>query len=257
MVAMPMGLACWILGIPIFLVEPNIRAGMANKILSQFAEKAFSVPESDARIKFKCTTLETGNPVVGKFSANEIRKTAQNILVLGGSQGARILCDVTLRIFSKLITHGFRGKLLLQSGEKNLEDAMQLKQTLKLGAECEVAPFILDMAAKLAWADVVIARAGAMTLTEVALAQVPSLLIPFPSAADDHQRVNAKILADRNAAIVVEEKDKAFEANLEQALWSLVNASSYSHRKILAQHLGRFAKPQAAREIVSEILISL
>lgn len=257
-VSMPLGLACWLRSIPIFLIEPNIRAGIANVILSRFARKAFTVMGSDALKKFHCPTLETGNPVWGVFEANPIREKAKNLLILGGSQGARVLCHVGLNAFSRLKNRGVDIRLFLQSGEKNLEDAMELKKSLKLGDECEVGPFVDNIPQRLQWADVVIARAGAMTLTELSLSQVPCILVPFPQAADDHQRVNASLWAVAGAALLVDEKEKDFEKKLEDQLHLLVAApNSYEHRKKMSEVLGTFARPNATQKIVSEILAEL
>jgi UDP-N-acetylglucosamine--N-acetylmuramyl-(pentapeptide) pyrophosphoryl-undecaprenol N-acetylglucosamine transferase len=257
-VSMPVGLACWLRGVPIFVLEPNIRAGISNCILSRLAVKAFTVKGSDALNKFHCPTLETGNPVLGVFKINSIRPQAKNILVLGGSQGARVLCHVGLNAYSRLKNRGDELNIILQSGEKNLADAMELKNSLKLGANCEVIPFIHDIAEKLAWADVVVARAGAMTLTELSLTQIPSILVPFPHAADDHQRVNAALWAQAGAAILVDEKEKDFEKKLEDQIHNLTSASnSYEHRKKMSDNLGAFARPNAAEQIVKEILTQL
>jgi len=257
-VSMPVGLACWLKSVPIFLLEPNIRAGISNCVLSRFARKAFTVAGSDALTKFHCPTEETGNPVWGVFKANTIRHEAKNLLILGGSQGARILCHVGLNAFSRLKNRGVELNLFLQSGDKNLEDAMELKKSLKLGDDCEVSAFVEDMPKRLEWADVVIARAGAMTLTELSLTQIPSILVPFPQAADDHQRVNARLWAVAGAAVLVDEKEKDFEKKLEDELHQLIGAAnSYEHRKKMSENLGSFARPNAAQKIVSEILAEL
>jgi UDP-N-acetylglucosamine--N-acetylmuramyl-(pentapeptide) pyrophosphoryl-undecaprenol N-acetylglucosamine transferase len=257
-VSMPVGLACWLRGIPLFLVEPNIRAGISNKILSQFALKAFTIPGSDALKKFKCPTLDTGNPVMGSFELNPLRREAQNILILGGSQGARILCSVGLKIFKILREKGFRLQLLLQSGEKNFEESLKLKKDLNLNDECDIQPFLHNIPQKLTWADLVLARAGAMTLTELSLSCVPSILVPFPAAADDHQRVNARILENAGAVRVVDEKEKDFEVLLERNLSELLSASEgFRERSLMAKNMHKFARPQATQRIVSEILNSL
>ena len=250
-VSMPVGLACWLQAIPIYIVEPNIRAGIANRILSRFAEKAFTIPGSDALVRFFCDTVDTGNPVLGSFAPNELRKDARSLLILGGSQGARVLCQVGLNVFHRLRLRGVDCRLVLQSGEKNLDDATELKKTLKLGDECEIRPFIEDVPAALAAADVVVARAGAMTITELSLVQVPTIFVPFPAAADDHQRVNARVLVEAGAAIMVDEKEKDFELKLENALFGLLSESeSFGVRQQLAHAMIRFARPQAAKKIV-------
>ena len=257
-VSMPLGLACWLRRVPLFLVEPNIRAGIANKILSRMAMRAFTVQGSDALQKFHCPTEDTGNPVLGYFKVNPIRKEAKNLLILGGSQGARILCHVGLNAFSRLKNRGLVLNLILQSGDKNLEDALEIKKNLKLGEECQILPFMDDMASKLEWADVVIARAGAMTLSELSLAQVPSILVPFPQAADDHQRVNARMLVQGGAALMVDEKEKDFEKKLEDQIFSLLGVSdSFERRSAIAQQLATFARPGADKKIASEILSGL
>jgi len=253
-VSMPVGLACWLRNVPLYLVEPNICAGIANRLLSYFAVKAFTIPGSDALDKFFCKTYDTGNPVLGDFTATEIRREAKKLLILGGSQGARILCHIGLSVFSRLKARGVKCELLLQSGDKNLEDANEIKKSLKLGDDCEIRPFIENVSRELSLADVVIARAGAMTITELTLTQVPTIFVPFPAAADDHQRVNAKVLLDAGAARMVDEKQKGFEQNLENELYELMaGEKSYEKRLFLSNGMKSLARPHSAQLIVDKI----
>jgi UDP-N-acetylglucosamine--N-acetylmuramyl-(pentapeptide) pyrophosphoryl-undecaprenol N-acetylglucosamine transferase len=257
-VSVPVALGAIFRRVPYFILEPNIKAGIANKLLSRFAKKAFCAPASDALKLFSCPVLDTGNPVLGSFEVNPIRSEAKRILVLGGSQGARILCHVTLKLFSELKKRHSQCEMFLQSGEKNLEDSMEIFKSLNLDESCEIKPFIEDVSEKLIWADLVIARAGAMTLTELALTHMPAVLVPYPFAADDHQRVNAKILADAGAAYLMDEKDKDFELKLlELVEGALFSEDSHKIRLSLSQSMEGFSGPNAAQKIASEIFQTL
>ncbi len=255
-VSAPTALACVVRGIPLYLVEPNIRAGLANRLLSRFARQAFTVPGGDAMELFACPVLDAGNPVREGLRPTEIRAEAKRVLVFGGSQGAAALVRESISI-AKRLRFAERGLVLcLQTGEKNLETAERLKREAGLGTEVELKPFIDDVNATLAATDVVIARAGAMTVAELAVAGLPTIFVPFPHAADDHQRYNSRILESAGAAKLCDERDDGFSAKLESAVKELcLDEGHFERRRRLSEAFRRIGRPKAV-ETITELLLS-
>jgi UDP-N-acetylglucosamine--N-acetylmuramyl-(pentapeptide) pyrophosphoryl-undecaprenol N-acetylglucosamine transferase len=191
----PGGLMAWILRRPLIVHEQNAIPGFTNRILSLFATRVQHV----------------GNPVrpeISAIAAPEERMAARTgplrVLLLGGSQGARALNLVLAQTRDRLA-----GEELIdvwhQSGERWLDETRAA-----YGADADkvrLAPFIEDMASAYAWADIVICRAGAMTVSELTAAGVGAILVPFPHATDDHQTANARFLADRGAAVLLPEPE--------------------------------------------------
>jgi UDP-N-acetylglucosamine--N-acetylmuramyl-(pentapeptide) pyrophosphoryl-undecaprenol N-acetylglucosamine transferase len=128
------------------------------------------------------------------------------VLVVGGSLGAQVFNEVVPRALA-LIAAADRPAVRHQSGLKHIDAARVAYQSAGVAGDAEVIPFIEDMAAAYAWADVVVCRAGAMTIAELAAAGVASVLVPFPHAVDDHQTANAQFLASRNAALLIPQPD--------------------------------------------------
>jgi UDP-N-acetylglucosamine--N-acetylmuramyl-(pentapeptide) pyrophosphoryl-undecaprenol N-acetylglucosamine transferase len=254
-VSVPTALAGRAFGVPLYILEPNIRAGLANRVLSRLAVRAYAAPGSDARTALHCPVEELGNPVREDLRPNPLRERVTRLLVLGGSQGARALCQASLWMARDA---GFRERgvqLILQTGERNLKESEALKTELGLGAEVELLPFIRDIPSALEAADLVVARAGAMTVAELAVAGVPTIFVPFPFAADDHQRVNAEILAKAGACRVIDERQPAFESRLSAAITELAWAEdATTARRALAESFRRFARPRATAEIAQQIL---
>ncbi|HSS65118.1 MAG TPA: glycosyltransferase, partial [Gammaproteobacteria bacterium] len=167
------------------------------------------------------------------------------VLVLGGSQGARainrVLPDALAALPSKDVV-----EVRHQAGSLHLEDARALYA--KAGVEVEPVAFILDMAAAYAWADLVICRAGAMTVFEVAAAGVAAVLVPFPYAVDDHQTRNARFLCDADAAVLVREADLT-PALLCELL--LEFASARERLLTMATSARRLSVPDAAERVTA------
>jgi len=203
----PGGLAAWLLRRPLVIHEQNAIAGMTNKALSRFARvtlaaypKAFGRALPDTQV--------VGNPVREEIAAlpdPEARLAGHEgpvrVLVLGGSLGARALNESVPLAFAR-ISAEIDVDVRHQAGPRNLDDARESYAAVDWGegSRHEVLGYIDDMAGAFGWADFVIARAGAMTVAEIAAAGVGALFIPFPHAVDDHQRHNAAWLVDRGAA---------------------------------------------------------
>ena len=220
----PGGLAAWINRTPLIIHEQNARAGSTNKILSRFATQVFQAfPGTFQNVD----AITVGNPLRAEIAAlshaprREQDPQYLNVLILGGSRGARFLNahvpGALLAFESTLDTKQLRVRH--QCGDAEINDLRA--HYLPLGERVEVTAFIEDMAEAYEWADLVICRAGAMTVSELAIAGRASILVPFPYATDDHQTLNARFLADQGAAVVLPQEDD-FEQRLGAMLVELL-----------------------------------
>lgn len=201
-VTFPGGMMAALLGRPLVLHEQNSVAGLANRVLSAVADKVMTGFPNVLR-----NGEWVGNPVRADIAAVpppeqrfDGRSGPLSLLVVGGSLGAAALNDVVPRALAR-IPEEERPRVIHQAGAKQI-DAL-LASYADSGVAGELLPFIDDMAARYAEADLVICRAGALTIAELAAVGVASVLVPFPHAVDDHQTGNARFLADRGAAILV------------------------------------------------------
>ncbi|SMN11415.1 UDP-N-acetylglucosamine--N-acetylmuramyl-(pentapeptide) pyrophosphoryl-undecaprenol N-acetylglucosamine transferase [uncultured Candidatus Thioglobus sp.] len=227
------GVVAWLLRIPLVIHEQNSIAGTTNKILTKIATQSFQA--FDGALD---NAITSGNPVL--FTAKE--KIASNealkLLIIGGSLGAKPINDIVTQMTINVdIWH--------QTGKQHLE----VVQTQYGDKKVKVSAFIEDMAAAYAWADIVLCRAGAMTVSELMLSATPSILIPLPYAIDNHQFYNAKILADNKAGILIEQKDLTLEL-LEKTLLEI----DKNKIKTLSANAKKLAKPDAAT-VISNYLI--
>ncbi len=205
----PTGLAGWLSGRPVFIHEQNAIAGFTNKMLSKIAKRVFQAFPGAFPDGNKVET--TGNPVRSEIVAVEPpanrysqRQGAIRVLILGGSQGAVALNEIVPKALAHLIS-SIDFEILHQAGNKNSDTAIACYESA--GVNAKVVPFIEDMAAAYAWADLVICRSGALTVCELAAVGVAALLIPYPFAVDDHQTANARYLSEAGAAILVQQSD--------------------------------------------------
>ena len=202
-VAGPGGLMAKLLGIPLIIHEQNRVPGTTNRLLARFANQVLEAfPDSfNKKVKAKFT----GNPLRKQFKECVERRAAHqdiNILVVGGSQGAQILNQVVPGAVAGL---DFNVQVRHQTGTAMQE---QVESRYKeLGVNAEVNAFIEDMVSAYQWADLVLCRSGAMTVSEVAAAGVPAIFIPLPNAIDDHQTANARYLTDAGAGLLLLQKD--------------------------------------------------
>jgi len=203
-VAGPGGLMAKLLGIPLIIHEQNRVPGTTNKLLAKLANQVLEAfPDSFKKaVNAKCT----GNPLRKSFLEVLGAKSRQpgqaiRILVVGGSQGAQILNEVVPEAVANLTDITIKH----QSGSAMQEQVDARYKILNINAE--VSAFIDDMASAYQWADLVICRAGAMTVSEVAAVGIPAIFIPLPGAIDDHQVVNARYLTDAGAGQLLLQKD--------------------------------------------------
>ncbi len=208
-VAGPGGLMAKLLGIPLIIHEQNRVPGTTNRLLARMANKVLEAFPGSFNKKLNAEF--TGNPLRKQFLVCAERKKEHqgiNILVVGGSQGAQILNEVVpdaLAVLGSGAVNGNTAQIKHQTGaamQKQVENRYK-----ELGANVEVSAFIEDMVSAYQWADMVICRSGAMTVSEVAAAAVPAIFIPLPSAIDDHQTANARYLADAGAGLILMQKD--------------------------------------------------
>jgi UDP-N-acetylglucosamine--N-acetylmuramyl-(pentapeptide) pyrophosphoryl-undecaprenol N-acetylglucosamine transferase len=246
----PGGIAAKLRGTPLIVHEQNRAPGMTNRVLARFARRVLTgFPQTFKGIEEEVV----GNPVRDEIAMLPLpaerfsqRNGALRILVLGGSQGARALNSAMPRALS-----GLRGAVEVrhQCGEKLLEQATRAYADASIVASVE--PFIADMAGAYAWADVVVCRAGALTLAEVCAAGVGSLLVPFPEAVDDHQTRNAEYLVERGAALLLPQGEQLAD-DLRAAMSEL--ATDPARRLAMADAARALARPDAA-ERVAEIVM--
>lgn len=211
----PGGLAAWLLRKPLIVHEQNAVAGMTNKALSGMAKEVLEAFQGAFSSKVK--TRSVGNPVRGSIlemaPPNERMQSRQGrvrLLVVGGSLGAKAINELLPEVLADM-PELERPEVWHQAGKRNISETLAKYEALGL-SECKVEAFIDDMAAAYSWADLVLCRAGALTVSELSIAGVASVLVPYPYAVDDHQTKNASYLADRGAAVLVPQSklDKAY-----------------------------------------------
>ena len=249
----PVCLAGRFLGVPTAIHEQNSYPGMTNRILSRVVTKVF-ISFDESREHFRSASIVlTGNPVREELfiTRNEEEKVpgAFTLLVLGGSQGAQAINRVVVDALVHLRERGASPKVIHQTGR--LDHARVLKEYREHGIEGDVLPFIEDMTGAYARADLVVSRAGATTLAELAALGKASILIPYPHAANQHQETNARVLEQAGGAIVKREQDISGE-DLAEELGILMNHPEKV--KEMAHAVLVRGRRDAAREIVDQLL---
>jgi UDP-N-acetylglucosamine--N-acetylmuramyl-(pentapeptide) pyrophosphoryl-undecaprenol N-acetylglucosamine transferase len=244
--AFPGGLMAKILGKPLVIHEQNSVAGLTNKTLSFLANKVLAAFPA----AFGDHAELVGNPVRQEITLQplpEVRyaeKTGKlKLLVVGGSLGATALNEVLPRALAT-IAEAERPEVFHQAGEKHIKTLEANYQ--QAGVAAETKAYIQDMAARYAWADVVICRAGALTIAELACIGVASVLVPFPHAVDDHQTTNAQYLSKNGAAILIQQS--AF--NVEKASEVLKQLTRQDCLD-MAKKAHALAKPEAAVSVAN------
>jgi len=205
----PGGVAAWLMRRPLVIHEQNAVAGMTNRLLSRIARRVLEAFPSSFPPRARAEHV--GNPVRREITAiaPPEQRFAQRsgplrVLVFGGSQGAARLNAVVPAAFA-MIDPARRPEIVHQAGERHVETAREMYA--KHGVRADVRAFIDDMAEVYAWADLVICRSGALTVSEIAAAGLGAVFIPFPAAVDDHQTRNAQFLVAAEAAVLIPEAD--------------------------------------------------
>jgi len=245
-VAFPGGMMASLLGKPLALHEQNAIAGLANKVLAGVSDKVMvAFPDALSKAEW------TGNPVrvdIASIAAPEERFRGRQgplrILVVGGSLGAQALNDAMPRALALLSE---RPTVVHQSGEKHLETLRA--NYAAAGVQGELVAFIDDMARRYAEADLVVCRAGAVTIAELSAGGMASVLVPFPYAVDDHQTANARFLADRDAAILLPQTELSPERLAE-----LIRSLDRTALLQMARNARGLGKPDAAKVVAQRCM---
>ena len=242
----PGGLAARMNGAPLIIHEQNAVAGTANRSLAPFASRVCEAFPDTFGASDKRRT--TGNPVREELFLETPRdalgKRRARLLVLGGSLGAEPLNKMLPEALA-LVAAELRPEVFHQAGKQH--DGVTTERYAAAGVEAQVAPFIKDMARAYAWADLVVCRAGALTVSELAAAGLPSFLLPLPHAIDDHQTHNAGYLAREGAAVLLPQRSTdaaTLAAQLTEVLMHPERLNS------MAGTARRLAKPDATRTVV-------
>lgn len=241
----PAMLAALVKHIPTVAFEPNVVPGFANRLVAHFVSAAAVHFEETAKY-FRHGEV-TGVPVrQAFFDITPKRGGIPTLLVFGGSQGAHAINAALFRCLPVLQREAPGIHIIHQTGERDYNDALAAYE--RLGESAEVFKFIEDMPAAFARADLVVCRSGASTVAEIAAAGKPAVFVPFPRAADDHQRVNAEALARHDAAVVVEES-KLEGVWLAETIAALLQDPERLQR--MSRAARELAHPHAAHEIAA------
>ncbi len=243
----PGGIAAWLTGTPLIIHEQNAIRGVTNRLLKPLAKRVLSAfpnafGEGDQ-------IQVTGNPLRKDFLVPVDKKddtavtSALKLLVLGGSLGAAALNRVVPEALAQL-PESDRPVVRHQCGKNKVDDTLGAYQAH--GVQGEILPFVEDMRAAYDWADLVICRAGAMTIAELAAAGKASILVPFPHAVDDHQTANARYLADGGGARLMPEKSLT-ASSLAEALTGFVRCRE--ELTVMSEKAAQLARPDATRQV--------
>jgi UDP-N-acetylglucosamine--N-acetylmuramyl-(pentapeptide) pyrophosphoryl-undecaprenol N-acetylglucosamine transferase len=248
----PGGIAAWLMRRPIVIHEQNAVAGFTNRCLARLAREVLEAFPGSFGAAVHARAI--GNPVrhdilsspppAARFAA---RSGAIRFLVFGGSQGATRLNAIVPFALARL--SGIAIEVRHQGGERWIESARQNYVTA--GVRAEVKPFIENMAEAYGWADIVICRSGALTVSELAAVGVAAVLVPFPAAVDDHQTRNAQYLVNEGAAVLIPERDLTAERLAEQ-----LQRLCMGRDKLLAmaERARLLARPRAAEELAESCI---
>jgi UDP-N-acetylglucosamine--N-acetylmuramyl-(pentapeptide) pyrophosphoryl-undecaprenol N-acetylglucosamine transferase len=239
----------WLRGVPTMLHEQNAQPGLTNRLLARFA-RAVAVTFEASQAVFGSKAFVSGNPVRPQFlQAGDHPAGARKVLIFGGSQGAHAINVAMVEAAPRLaraqpplfITH--------QTGRADLEFVREGYR--RAGLEGRVEPFIEDMAAEMKAAGLVVSRAGSTTLAEIAAVGRAAVLVPLPTATDDHQRRNAAALVGAGAADMLEQRDLT-GATLAERIVALIDDPP--RRQAMAAAVRALARPHAAAAIVDRML---
>jgi UDP-N-acetylglucosamine--N-acetylmuramyl-(pentapeptide) pyrophosphoryl-undecaprenol N-acetylglucosamine transferase len=238
-------------GYPTMVLEQNAMPGLTNRLLARVV-RAAAVTFEAALPFFPGTGFVTGNPVRPEFFREEQRTDdrrdlpldAARVLIFGGSQGAHAINVAMVEAASRLAAAGRRLVITHQTGERDV--ALVREGYQRAGLEARVEAFLFEMDREMRSADLVISRAGATTIAELAAARRPAILVPLPTATDDHQRKNAEVVAGMGGAVVIEERELTGE-RLAGRIRALVEDPA--RRAGMSTAIAAFARPDAAARI--------
>lgn len=249
------------LGVPIFVQEQNSLPGKTNIFLSKKAKAVFTAYPNMERFFNGTKTLFLGNPIrktiitdlINPEAAKEKLNLDPNkltVLSVGGSLGSRTLNNAWKENLEQFLAKDYQ--LIWQTGKTDYKNILAETEALQC-RNLRIAEFIKNMEMAYSAADIIVSRAGAIAISELAVAKKPVFLVPFPFAAEDHQTKNALTLVEKNAARMVRDTE------MKDKFWSTLTEISDNEnlRKEMSENLAFFAKPMATEEIVNEILATV
>ncbi len=242
----PAMLAGAMLRVPLMIFEPNVVPGVANRMVARWVKAA--AVHFEATQSYFPNAVVTGVPVRREFFAVPARSLDDRptLLVFGGSQGAHAINVAIVQAMPILAAQIPVLHLIHQTGQSDFEAAQAA--AIKAGISAEVSPFIDDMPAAFARADLLICRSGASTVAEVAASGKPAIFVPLPTAADDHQRHNAETLANAGAALLLPQPELTPDRLAQKIASLLADRPQLAKMGESARH---FAHPNAATEIAA------
>ena len=274
--SVPMARAAISRGVPLVLLEQNVVPGRATRWLARRATVVCTAfAESRRFLRPECPVRLTGNPVRSEFlryavrsryardgaprhvsslwtkSARKSPPRVQRLVVLGGSGGARTLNQSVPPALYQARAYLSNWTVVHQSGAGDLESTESLYRAA--GIRARVVPFITNLSAVLAGSDLAISRAGGTTLAELAVLGVPAILIPYPHAADDHQRRNAEVFAAAGAAVLIDQRESGGNLDRHLAAWLALTAGDDARRAGMSQAMRSLSLPDASWDIAKMI----
>jgi UDP-N-acetylglucosamine--N-acetylmuramyl-(pentapeptide) pyrophosphoryl-undecaprenol N-acetylglucosamine transferase len=240
-------------GIPTLVMEQNAAPGLTNRLLARVVTAA-AVTYEESLAAFGEKAFLSGNPVRRAFfdrapSKTPVEAAVTRLLVFGGSLGAHAINVAMVEAAPHLGALGARLAVTHQAGERDVD--MVRAGYARAGVTARVEPFLFEMDREMTSADIVVCRSGATTLAELTAAGTPSILVPLPTATDDHQRKNAAALVAKGAALMLDQRELTGE-RLAREIATL--ARDGAARREMALAAGRVATPDAARVIVDRIV---
>jgi UDP-N-acetylglucosamine--N-acetylmuramyl-(pentapeptide) pyrophosphoryl-undecaprenol N-acetylglucosamine transferase len=261
----PVVLAAALYGVPTAIQEQNVFPGLTNRVLGKLARRVFLGYSEAGRYFKRRKIVVTGNPIRSEefkdadrtvaLAKQEMAAGLTNILVFGGSQSARLLNQTFLTLLPRLLMEKLQIQVLIMTGTRDFEAISEQVRRMELPTAQEqrvkLAPYFYRIADAYAVADIVIARAGAISLAEIACFGIPAILVPYPYASGNHQEHNARMLEREGAARVIREAELTPET-LWETLGPLLENGAL--RKEMAAAGRGMARPEAAATIVTELL---
>jgi len=254
----PVVLLAALRGVPTLLMEQNAMPGVTNRLLARVVKAAAVTYEESARY-FLGRAFVAGNPVRPEFfggahdehgsPSDSDKQRAARVLIFGGSQGAHAINVAMVEAAARLAAAAPGMAITHQTGERDVE--MVRDGYRRAGLQARVEPFLYAIDREMKTADLVVCRAGATTLAELTAAGRPSILIPLPTATDDHQRRNAETLVTHGAARLIDQRSLTGELLAAQIV---ALAANEPERRSMTAAARRMAKPDAAKLIVDRVL---
>ena len=250
----PLVFAAALLGYPTAIQEQNSQPGFSNRVLGKLVRRVF-VAFDDAAARFAGRKVRrVGNPVRRSFldrvAAGAPTEDGRAVVILGGSQGSRAVNELAAGMVRVLDARGRLPPIIHQTGADQLNEMQVTYAAHGYEGRVELRPFIDDMPAVLSKAAVCIARAGALTLAELAIMRRPAILIPLPTAADDHQTMNARAFERAGAAVLLPQAE-ASATRLADLVDEILQDPA--RRAAMAAAMGTLARADATRDIVAEL----